>query len=496
MISQELSQLETFITSRTYLKKIHLLSLAVVLGLFGFAPQSNANVPQCTQVLSSLTPTKSVHIPKKLFNQLTRKLRATLGGKLATVWRSEWKTKLNHHEANLYVHEMLLQLLTPQTYSIIISGLDTGDPQFVRHVHRRLYDLKTKNLLHSHDLLMVRDAPTPEGAEDSTFTYYSRAIEDGTSKHQIRVRTYLREIKPEQIPLHERIEAFDQNGNPITFEKNHDHSVQVTMIQNEVQQKHILSIEQFQQMFPNPVFFAPHGQSFKLEVKTALKDQIGSAPFPILGGNHMVQKLDVSLTPQQVMQLFKPMTAPTTIAKTAEAQARVHHLKNQLLEKTTDINKQERIEAVMQVLIEGVNASPDFLVLLGATHYQRSAFESTSGFQTTVDWAQVVYQGIYMGSHQLMTPANIAKFSQKFIPDESATRHVELKFPVNAVKTINGLTLYDPESQALIPTTELDISSYLIAAKIYALFVRSEAHPGKFNYLKTNGINPDDVNGD
>jgi hypothetical protein len=467
--------------------------VAVFISIFGYAYRSHGL--QCHQVLSSQKQAKTVRIDKKLFNQLTRKLRATIGGKLATVWRSEWKTKLSVLDANLYTQNLIHQLLTPQTYSLVIKDLDVRDSKFVQYVHQRLYELQKQNLLDpNHDHIMVRDAPTPEGAEDSTFTYYSRPITDGESKHQVRVRTYLREIKPEQIPLNSKIEAFDNNGNLVVFERNQEHTINVTRTTNEGTQNQELSFSQFHQMFSNPVFFAPHGRSFKLEIKTALKDQIDSTHFPILAGDHMVQKLDVTLSPSQVMQLFKPLLSKTPETKTTEAINRVHQLKDQLLEKNSDVTKQSRVEAVMQVLLEGIKESPDFLTLLGATHYQRNAFESSVGFQTTVDSSQVVYEGVYNSTRGLLSPSGVTKFSKKYVPDETATRHVELKLPVNAVQALNGLRLHDPDSQILIPDAPKNLSIFSIAARIFSGFVTSVAHPGKFNFLQRYGTNSNEVN--
>ena len=130
---------------------------------------------QCSQALSSVNLSEKVSIPTSLFDRLTQNLRSTLGGKLATVWRSEWKSKLSARESGRYVDELLKRFLTAETYAAVVDGLHIDQPQFVQSVHRRLYELKKNNRLHpEHDQIMVRDAPPASGTKDSTFTYYTR----------------------------------------------------------------------------------------------------------------------------------------------------------------------------------------------------------------------------------------------------------------------------------------------------------------------------------
>ncbi|MFN8944004.1 MAG: hypothetical protein ACK5WZ_05200 [Pseudobdellovibrionaceae bacterium] len=443
---------------------------------------------QCSQVLSSVNLSEKVSIPTSLFDGLTQKLRSTLGGKLATVWRSEWKSKLSARESGRYVDELLKRFLTAETYAAVVDGLHIDQPQFVQFVHRRLYELKKGNRLHpEHDQIMVRDAPPAAGTKDSTFTYYTKSISDGDAKHQMRVRTYIREIKLHELDIESSVEAFQQDGSRIVIQRIANNEFRVQFADQGSPRAETWTAQEFNIHFKSATFYAPHGKSFKLEVKTALKDQIGTGPFEILGGDHMVQKLDVSLTPRQVTALFRPFGAPgTTASKRLEAQNRLTHLKEELFAQHTDLLQRQRIEAVLQVIETGVNSSPDFLLLQGATHYERSAFESSSGFQTTIDWAQVVYRDVYKGN-QFLNPFEVTKQSSRFIPNRRSARHVELKFPVNVVDAVNGLLLYDENSRQMIPTTSMNILHFVAAAEIYSAFVTSSDHPGKFNFLQSEG---------
>lgn len=454
---------------------------------------NSAHALQCIDVLASLTE-PSVRISTPVFDRLTSDLRATLGGKLATVWRSEWKAKLNGQQSNQYVDQLIRQFLSPELYAEVTHGLENNNPRFVSEVHRRLFELKNQGRMNpEHDQMMVRDAPPPAGVQDSTFTYYTKSIVDGTGKHQVRVRTYLREIKPEDMALDTLIQGFDQASQSFTIQRTANDLYQIQFTENGSQQTLNMTRSELQARYRRLVLYAPHGRSFKLEIKTALKDQIGSERSSVLGGDHMIQKLDVSLTPRQVNEFFRALTSPTTEGRIAEAQSRLARLRQELMATAKDEASQRRIDAVLQVLATGVSVTPEFLTLSGATHYQRSAFESTAGFQTTVDWAQVVYQGIYAPQTGLMNPMTVTERGQRFAPDQNSTRHVELKFPVNAVEAVNGLTLYDSSSSQLIPNTPLNLQNFNAAIDVYAPFVLSNDHPGKFNFLRRNGSETDIV---
>lgn len=468
------------------------LSFGVLLGVV--SPPAKAHL-RCESIFSSqgLNPGE---IDTPTFDSLTNKLRDTLAGKLATVWRSEWKAKLNRLRSNEFVLALLQQFLSQESFNAAIGeGLDLNDPQFVSKVHRNLFNLKKMNAVSSEDHLTVRDESPPQGVRDSTFTFYTNSLKDGAGKHQIRVRTYLRQIEPEELDLQSPIKLVSLQGTEMNLTRmDQDHFQLDFSLGGETRSEQLTSV-QLRQRFGTLVFHAPHGNSYKLEVKTALKDEIGSHGSPVLAGNHMVQKLDLKLSFRQMHELFQSFRGSSSEQVFHESMSRIEALRAELLQQPTDEKTRARIHAILEVLIEGVKSDSHFLVLAGATHYERSAFESSAGFQVTVDWNQLVYQGIYssepsgnLADARLMNPAEILQRGQRFIPPAQSERHVELKFPVHAVKDINGLKLYDPRSENLIPREMVDRESFGSALEIYAPYVTSNDHPGKFNFLRNNGL--------
>jgi hypothetical protein len=428
----------------------------------------------------------SVPLTHDRFMALTRALRATLAGKLATVFRSEWKAKLTVSESNTLIYEIAKSYLDVETFNKIMDGLDINKDTFVRNVHKRLFEIKDV----ASPIFTVRDPAPPKGASDTTFTYYTRAIKDldgnGEGKHQIRVRSYMRIISTkslEKMPIGHKVEAYDSDGKAYLLFKE---SADTFSTGAPGGLREVLTLAEMKQRYPdNIILYAPHGKNFKLEVKSSLLDQISGKLYPSLGGPHMVQKLDVSLSPQQVKELFGALDNLNENQKKAISNSRIDQLEETL--KRVQPNQHPRIEAVLNVLRSGVADDPDYLHVEGATLYHRSAFESSLGFQLTVDRAQEVFMGsqMYVGD-QLKSPMVLMSSGLALAASENAARHVELKFPVYAVKSLLGIELSDPESALLIPSTEVspELGNSL---GIYAQ--RAEpANPGKFHFLQNHGI--------
>ncbi|AGH95403.1 hypothetical protein [Pseudobdellovibrio exovorus] len=429
-----------------------------------------------------------VELPERRFDGHTRELRDTLSGKLATVWRSEWKTKLEVSESNQYVVDMAREFLTPETREVVLAGLEVHSEGLVRQVHERIYRLQEAGRLKEADALLVRDMPPPVGAKDTTFTYYTKPIVNthGEGKHQIRVRTYLREVSYEQIPEGQSVQGFEANGSSVVITKLANQSYRVeTGIEATGKVVRELNLSEVQQLYgASARFFAPHGKSFKMEVKTALDDQISYERFPILGGNHMVQKLDVSLSPAQVARLFAPLTESSAAARRVEALTRIDSLQSEINAKNPD--GQARTEAVFNVLKAGIEGNPDFLAIEGATAYHRTAFESKSGFQTTIDRDQGVYMGNMYASSSLKTPVETIRQNQMIATTAADARHVELKVPVTSIENTVGIQFHDPRSAPQPQRAESD-ASIVSAVGIYSRYVRNNDHSGKFNYIMKYG---------
>lgn len=424
-----------------------------------------------------------VQVTENRFNNLLKNLRATLTGKLATVWRSEWKTKLSVSRSNDYVNKLIKQSLSPETLDKVLNGLDPKAEGFVRQVHQRMYELQVKGETNANDKLTVRDAPPPAGATDSTFTYYTKPVIDptGNAKHQPRIRTYLREVNFNKMAVDVPVTGSLADKSQVSITKKQDGNFDLTVNG----ESKVLTQAQMQERFGNTFkMFAPHGKSYKLEIKSALDDMIQSPKYKNLNGNHNVQKLDVTLSQAQVDMLFAPFKSKTEAGRQAESKARLEKLTQEIVAK--DATLEARAKAIFAVLAEGISGNSNFLQIEGATAYHRSAFESTSGFQTTVDRQQGVYLGNMYSAKGLKDPTFVLKHNNRLVTGENDARHVELKLPINLVVDVMGVKFSDPASAKLVQHQPFDQGVLHGVVGLYNNFVTSVLHPGKFNYLKAS----------
>jgi hypothetical protein len=424
-----------------------------------------------------------VQVKQERFTNLLNNLRATLSGNLATVWRSEWKTKLSVVRSNEYVFNLVKQNLSKTTADKVLKGLNPYKEGFTRQVHQRMYALQKKGQTNTKDKLTVRDAPPPEGATDSTFTYYTKPLLDptGQAKHQPRIRTYLREVNLSKMAVDVPVTGSFADGSKISITKKHDGTFDVD-INGGLQ---TLTAAQMTERFgSNMKMFAPHGKSYKLEIKSALDDVIQHPTYTNLNGNHNVQKLDVSLSQVQVNMLFGPLKGKTDAAKRTESKARIEKIVQEIV--TKDPSLEARTKAIFAILLEGLAGNSNFLQMEGATAYHRSAFESTSGFQTTVDRQQGVYLGNMYSSLGLKDPTVVLKQNARLATGEQDARHVELKLPINLVVDVIGVKFNDPNSANLVQHKPFEFGIIDNVVRLYNGFVTNILHPGKFNYLRAS----------
>ncbi len=451
-----------------------------------FTPTFAFSAETCRSLFSA--EIVKVFIADSTYQKDIKNLRSTLSGKLATVWRSEWKTKLSVSESNQYVNDLVNKFLTTHTRSVILSGLDINNDGFTREVHSRLYKLQVEKLLLPADELAVRDSPAPEGAKDTTFTYYLKPLKSFKSegKHQVRIRTYLREIRYAEISIGESVQGFDINEKKITVTRLSNNNFKLTMgIADVVEIEQRLTIDELTtKEGPSMRLFAPHGKNFKLEIKSALTDHISGSQYPLLAGKHMVQKLDVSLSAKQVGHLFAPLQANSSENKIKESNLRIASLTAELIAKTPD-NK-ARIEAVFEVLLQGISKNSNFLTVEGATAYHRTAFETTTGLQTTIDRDQGVYEGNMYGENFLKNPLYTIQTNKLIKTKTKDARHVELKVPVTSMQQSVGIDYADPAA-APQPRNANFNSRIKEMIAIYHHFVKNVFHAGKFNYIRENG---------
>lgn len=464
---------------------------AILVPFFAFLSPLMAQVNCQTLFLNQPQTVPKVEITQAVFEKTSETLKATIGvDKLATVWRAEWKTKLKVAQSNTYVFNLLKTTLSKATFNTVTKNLSIEDIDFVEKVHSRLYDLQANTLLNKNDDLKVRDMSPPDGVQDHNFTYYTKplTVAGSEAKHQIRLRTYVREINFNELKKYEIIIGYNMYGQKFEIVKTGDTQIRVRIFnKNSLEQQFQDSTEGIKKTFGNKlVLFAPHGEKLKLEVKTVALDKILGKGMPLLAGKHTVSKLDVSLTLIQALSLFAPFNNQNPKYKTASSMKRIDALMADLMAIVP--TSHDRIRAVFEVLKEGVKNDPDFLQLQGATIYQRVAFESNSGYQTTVDRAQGVYtEGIY--DHQnhslLANPLEIFKSSPLLLGPAEAERHVEFKVPVPSLKNTVGIEFVKPET-APSPQNTFTDGDIKRALEIFYPYVNSENHPGKFNYILKN----------
>lgn len=454
---------------------------------------------------------RAVRVSSKELDNLTDNLGKTLGkgtgGKSAdlnTILRSENKAKGTVVEANAYIKELVEQAAGKSVKEKIMAGLPSvGSPDFRREIHRRLYELR-KEFPEDHRLF-VRDPPPPRGVTDSTFTYYTKAIEDGTGgKHQIRARTYLREIDLEKLPTGEEVkviarerlpgasEAFGPEG-LIKIRKNEDGTFTYSHMLRGREISERLGKAEMNSLFGDVIKGrAPHGEQFKLEVKTALKDNMSGDTYRNLGGQNLVQKLDVPLTPEQLEKLFGPPEEKFL--------PRLKALRTELLA-TKGIDA-DRVNAVMNVLEAGGRRDSSFGRLAGATRYERDAWElavpdsvngkAGSKIQITFDEQQAAFTNVYSRGGGLLDPVTVEAKAPKLVPETAQPVHWEQKIQKPLVSRAIGLEEYKNGARIVAEVEDAAVSPELKSA--IASFDRSgtalDRNSGKFNFLQKTGVTP------
>lgn len=409
------------------------------------------------------------------FDKLTEDLRSTIAGNFVTVLRSEWKTKLSLEESNYYLQQLLERFLSAKTKEIVLKDLSLTDEDFAKKVSQRFFALQKNDQLVAEDRVTIRDEGPQQGVVDSTFTYYTKPLSDenGIAKHQIRLRSYLRRIDLNKLKEGETATAYTKLAEEIKITKIKGDKFLVLTTFEGISTRATLLASELHELFGNPmILFSIPGAKFKFEIKTVLKDVISGEKYPKLAGNHMVQKLDVNgVSFTQIEELFA-----------LEDTSRIDRLEQELFEANPE-NK-ERIQAVLAVVRQGVaNYGKDFLVLEGATHYERSAFGGGCGFQTTIDREQEVY--LYHPQGSLKDPRETIRTSACYVPKNKSERHVELKFPSEAVAKNVGVSFYQTSAQE---TSEGGDHEFQDAAAIYHRYPKDSSNQGKFKYLIDHGV--------
>lgn len=400
-----------------------------------FQAVGSCRVNGLQETINKVVQSGDIELTAENFNLLFDNLNKTLSGNLATVYRSEWKAKNTFAEAEQYLEKLAEFFHGDKT----IAQSSKYGAQKIEDIRHQLSKIETENGLR------IRDIPGPEGAIDRTFTYYTKSLSGKNGgKHQVRLRTYVRSIKLEDLKPGNKIFGFFEQS---SFEliRSADGNTYYFNVGNS---KHVLSKKQANRRFGEMIYFyPPHGQSFKLEIKTRLPDEMISQHHPKLEGDNYVQKLSVGLSFPQALRLFghKGKSFDVLIKQIEELKQEINQSKpHQIL----------RTNAVFEVLIEGLKYDTTFLEFLGATEYQRLALEIKLGekndqgeniwAQTTIDYGMSV-RSVYE-SGELLMPRLVSKRTTLNdileVKREADETHIELKIP----KYLVEIALENPDS--------------------------------------------------
>lgn len=368
-------------------------------------------------------------ITTERFKELYNALNDTLSGNLATVFRSEWKAKENFDTGSRYLIDIINNF---EGRELLNDVSDLNSQQILERVVDKLRIQKKVGKI------SMRDPPPPKGCEDKTFTYYTKALTDGTgAKHQIRLRTYLRTLYPEKMEIDSPVFGYlgdkfisvkKLSDNKFELIKAQDYSPENGFIGDSTNE--VLTLSELKEAInKNLVIYAyPHAKRFKLEVKTRPHDEVSNKEFEKLIGKNYVQKLSVDVDRSDISFLFSRLSDSTHKQK-------MESLKDLILKNKK--NSKERTDAIFDVINQGLALDDRFMISMGATEYKRYAFEvevpdmiesSKVRIQTTFDYDMGVRKTYNSQGHFLDPIASQDNISTTPF-NENEQLHIELKVP-------------------------------------------------------------------
>ncbi len=375
----------------------------------------------------------NVQVSTPKFTEYYDDLNDTLSGNLATVFRSEWKAKEDYDLGSKYLADLLNKF---GGESLVKEFSHLRGKEFIDRVVDRLKEIKKIGKVG------MRDPPAPKGSNDRTFTYYTKALTDGTgAKHQVRLRTYLREIEPSKMVDGIPIQGY-HNGKYIEVTKTGPNQYKYIVASSFNPATKAYSPDMVEQVVSLAVlkkrvnkrltFYAyPHAKNFKLEIKTRPHDEVDNANFEKLLGKNYVQKLSVDINLKDIDLLFKDNKTMDQDAMRAKLELLKERAGN------NPKNAPDRINAIFNLLFDSNDLDPLFFTAQGATEYKRYALEldlldeidgSPVSIQTTFDYDMGVRQN-YDADGNFLDP--IASLDNPLLKPKSAEEelHIELKIP-------------------------------------------------------------------
>jgi hypothetical protein len=396
---------------------------------------ASLNETQCSQIVKQFFPASNhnVAVSSQDFLRYYDDLNDTLSGNLATVFRSEWKAKEDYQQGATYLSDILIKF---DAESLVKKNAKFSGKQFISRVVDHMREIEKIGKV------SMRDPPPPIGSFDRTFTYYTKALTDGTgAKHQIRLRSYLRELVPNEMLTNIPVKGF-YNGRYIEIiSTGHGQFKLITAPGFSSEKKEyigdvtekVLSLDQLKKEINNELtFYAyPHAKGFKLEIKTRPHDEVNHQDYEKLLGKNYVQKLSIDIDSADISLLFKDKH----IKNAEDMQTKLVLLKEKASKNSK--NSTDRINAIFNLLFDANELDSDFFVARGATEYRRYALElevpdlidgEKVRIQTTFDYDMSVRHNYDTNGNFLDPFQSLANPVQKpFNKDEDL--HIELKVP-------------------------------------------------------------------
>jgi hypothetical protein len=429
---------------------------------------SVASDQNCNQIIKNflIKSNHDVDVSKEAFVKYYDDLNDTLSGNLATVFRSEWKAKDDFDIGSKYLNDVFMAF---GGNTIVNKYSASRGIEFIESVVSELRKIGKIGKI------SMRDPPAPIGSFDRTFTYYTKALADGSgAKHQVRLRTYLRELVVDEMVESIPVPGFI-DGNYIEVTKLGPNKFKLVkaskkdLIENATEE--LLTLNGLKKSLnENLTFYAyPHAKGFKLEIKTKPHDEVENQKFEKLLGKNYVQKLSIDIRPSDIGLLFKDRK--TTDSK--EMLAKLQRLKEKALENPK--NALDRTNAIFNLLFDANEMDEDFFVAQGATEYKRFAFElevpdlidgEKVRIQTTFDYDMGIRKNYDEAGNFLDPLKSLINPIQKPFSDKEDL-HIELKIP----KTLVERTLKEKVSEALLSVMRIFNSQQV-------------TNKGKFNHIE------------
>lgn len=414
------------------------------------ASSKEASCVDLAKSLISSAQKHNVQVSKKSFIKYYDDLNDTLSGNLSTVFRSEWKAKEDYDLGSQYMIDVLKAF---GGESLVAKFSHLRGKQFIDRVVDHLKEIRKIGKI------SMRDPPAPKGSFDRTFTYYTKALTDGTgAKHQVRLRTYLREIVPSEmvndLPIQgfyngQYIEIVKIGPNKFKYRSASSYTEATKEYSSDVVEK-IMNLDGLKKVINNHLtFYAyPHAKGFKLEIKTRPHDEVNNKNFEKLLGKNYVQKLSVDVNPEDILLLFKDKKTKNPDMMRENLELLKERVSND------PKNATDRINAVFNLLFDANDLDANFFVAQGATEYRRHALElevpdmidgAVVRIQTTLDYDMGVRKNYDSAGNFLNPFQSLANpLLRPFSTEEDL--HIELKAP----KVLVERTVKEKVSDALL----------------------------------------------